>query len=130
MVSFFTSLQGATLILGHATLTKVLISFSLRTPQFLKVDTKTIENNPYYKEFLKAQKNESEYAALLTAVLLYLASIRNDATEAATLAVIGQIGYVWVRTAVGYPKLPSITFALLRYGALMLCTAELYKVAF
>jgi hypothetical protein len=129
MVSF-TSLQAATIILGHATLTKVLISFSLRTPQFLQINNKAVEENPFYQEFLKAQKNESEYAALLTGVLLYLASTGNDATQAATVAVIGQVGYVWVRTAVGYPKLLTITFALVRYGALALCVVELYKAAF
>jgi hypothetical protein len=81
------------------------------------------------KEFQKAQLNESEYAALLMVILPFLSSKGIEASNAATLAVVGQLGYVWTRTLIGYPKLPTITFAIIRYGGLLLATAELWKLA-
>jgi hypothetical protein len=127
------ALQGAAIIAGHATFTKMLLSFTYRTYRFLEWDEKRREQvaaNLTIQEFQKAQINESEYAALLIAPLLYLSSIGRDSLMAATAAVAGQIGYVWIRTMFGYPTIPAITAAVVRYGGLVLLAAELWSVAF
>lgn len=129
----FTFLQGATLVAAHATFTKVLISFTLRTYQYLETDStreSKVQSNFYIQQFQKAQNNESEYAGLLTALLLYLSLQSEEPSTAATLAVVGQIGYVWARTLFGYPKLPAISFAIVRYGGLALLVSELWQIAF
>lgn len=127
------ALQGATLIATHASCTKIFLSFTLRTYQYLETDAsrrEKVESNKYLQQFHKAQLNESEYAALLVAPLLYLAVIGADASQASTIATVGQIGYVWARTFLGYPTLPTITFALVRYGGLALIVAALWNQAF
>jgi hypothetical protein len=128
------ALQGAAIVAAHATFTKMLISFTLRVYQYLEPDKKRkaeLEASPTLQEFQKAQMNESEYAALLTVILLFLSGVNGaEPSNAATLAVVGQVGYVWSRTVIGYPKLPTITFAVIRYGGLFLATAELVKLAF
>lgn len=132
----FNPLQAATLTVAHATLTRVLVSFTLRTYQYLEWNSKrrqNVESITHLQEFQKAQVNESEYAALIAAPLFYLALIGNNSESvkmAATLAVTGQVGYVWMRTAIGYPKLPTIAFAIVRYAGLGLIAAELWNVAF
>mgnify|MGYP005854236803 CR=1 FL=1 len=82
-------------------------------------------------EFHKAQANEVEYTALLTSLLLFF-STRDDVDTdmAPTLAVVGQIGYVWLRTIFGYPGIPAISMALVRYGGLALLSSNLYLLAF
>jgi hypothetical protein len=132
-LSSITALQGAAIVAAHATFTKMLLSFTFRTYQFLEPDKTRrarMESNATIKEFEKAQLNESEYAALFTSILLFLSSKGVEASDAATLAVAGQVGYVWTRTVIGYPKFPTITFAIIRYGGLFLASAELWKLAF
>jgi hypothetical protein len=128
------ALQGAAILAAHATFTKMLLSFTFRVYQYLEPDKKRkaeMESSPTLKEFQKAQLNESEYAALLMVLLIFLSSVNGDeASNAATLSVVGQVGYVWSRTVIGFPKLPTITFAVIRYGGLFLATAELLKLAF
>jgi hypothetical protein len=129
----FTSLQGATIIAAHAAFTKALLSFTLRTYQYFEWDAKrrsSIESNKHIQQFQKAQINESEYAALLVSIFLYLSVTGNDASQAATASVVGQIGYVWMRALVGYPALPTISLAVVRYGGLALAVSELVKAAF
>ena len=133
----FSAMQGAAIIAAHATVTKLLLSFTLRTYQFLETDQKRLKDvtsNYHVQQFEKAQVNESEYAALLVASLLYIGSTTigkgGGGSQGATLAVVGQIGYVWCRTALGYPNVPTITFAVIRYGGLALIVAELWKLAF
>ena len=137
-MSSITTLQGASILAAHATFTKMLISFTYRTYQFLEWDDKRKErvaSNFHLQEFQKAQVNESEYTALFVAILLFLSAATTDteiASNAATrtLAVAGQLGYVWTRTAIGYPKILTITFAVVRYGGLFLAAVELWKLAF
>lgn len=129
----FSSFQAATLIVAHAVFTKALISFTLRTYQYLEWDVKrreSVESSSHLQEFQKAQTNESEYTALATATLLYLSLTGKDAVAASTLVVVGQIGYVWMRTAIGYPKLPTIAFAVVRYAGFALVVQELWSTAF
>eukprot|EP00977_Amphora_coffeiformis_P011338 scaffold2726_cov167-Amphora_coffeaeformis.AAC.16 len=130
----FTALQGATLLTGHALFTKLLLSLTLRVYQFLQPNPKhreSIEKSAYVQQFQKAQANESEYAALLVALLLYFSSHNMvDVSLASTLAVVGQIGYVWTRTFLGYPAIPSITMAVIRYSGLLLLTVALCPLAF
>mmetsp|Transcript_9938 Transcript_9938/g.22203 ORF Transcript_9938/g.22203 Transcript_9938/m.22203 type:complete len:130 (-) Transcript_9938:320-709(-) len=125
------------LAIQHSTLTRVFVSFGLRTAQFLfKGNEKALEpfeNNSYIKELQKAQINESEYAGLIVAMLLFFATKETtDETVAlgTSLAVTGQIGYVWARTALGYPAIPAISMALIRYGGLGLLSYSLYQMAF
>jgi hypothetical protein len=129
----FTSLQGASIIVAHATFTKMLLSFTYRTYQLLEWDEKRkaqVGSNFHLQEFQKAQTNESEYAALLTVLFLFLGMKGIDASNAATLAIVGQVGYVWTRTAIGYPKIPTVTFAVIRYGGLALAASSLWELAF
>jgi uncharacterized Tic20 family protein len=131
----FSTLQGASILAAHATLTKMLLSFTYRTYQFLEWDAKRrqeVADNFNLQEFQKAQINESEYAALLVSILVFLSlSADNDTSSmGATLAVIGQVGYVWMRTLVGYPKIPTITFAVIRYGGLFLLVSKLWNLGF
>ena len=77
---------------------------------------------------------QSEYAALLVALLVYFSTRMHsdkamDVTSASTVAVVGQIGYVWARTILGYPAIPSMTMAMIRYSGLLLLTVALYQVA-
>lgn len=131
----FSAIQGASLIAMHAVATKVLLSFTLRTYQFLESDPKrreAIEKNFQVQQFQAAQKNESEYVGLLVALLLFY-HLRGDDTDmslASTLAVVGQIGYVWTRTLFGYPQIPNILMAVTRYGALVLLCLPLHQLAF
>lgn len=127
------SLQGATLIIAHSLFTKALLSFTLRTYQFLEWDEKRrqrVESNFNVVQLQKAEHNASEYDALIAAPLLFLALQNVDATMGATMSVFGQIGYVWTRTASGYPKIPAITMAVVRYGGLALIVSELWMLAF
>lgn len=135
MMSQLNALQGATVVFGHAVFTRVLLSFTLRTYQFLDLDTKKRQSQieAYFTEYQKAIANEAEYAALIVAPLVYLATTQNPndtITQAATVTAWSQIAYVWVRTAVGYPKLLTIGVAIMRYAGLAMIVAELYKVAF
>ena len=135
-MSFLTTLQGASILAAHATFTKMLLSFTYRTYQFLEWDEKrkaNVARSVHLQDFQKAQLNESEYTALFVAIFLFLAAANKtnqEPSQAATLAVAGQIGYVWSRTFLGYPKILSITFAVIRYGGLLLAVAELWSVAF
>lgn len=134
----FSTLQGASILAAHATLTKILLSFTYRTYQLLEWDDKRrqkVADNMHLQEFQKAQINESEYAALLVSILLFLSSSSaadngTSSSMGATLAVIGQVGYVWMRTLVGYPKIPTITFAVTRYGGLFLLVSALWNLGF
>ena len=129
----FSALQGATLISAHCGLTKLIISFTYRTYNFLGTDKEQIEKfneNFHVKEFQKATANESEFAAFLAAPLFYLALAGVEASQGATLAVLGQVSYVWTRTALGYPCVPTIATAVLRYAGMALTFVELWKVAF
>jgi hypothetical protein len=134
VIMSFTALQAASLIALHATFTKILTSFTLRTYLFLETDAKRkqkVNSNFYIQEFQKAQTNESEYAGLLTMLLLFFATQENvDVSNAATLSVVGQVGYVWTRTLIGYPKIPTITFAIVRYGGLGLLAWALFTHAY
>lgn len=129
-----TALQGASLIASHALATKMLLSFTLRTYQFLEPDPKrreAVETSSYVQNFQKAQANESEYAALLVALLLFFSTQADvDVSAATTMATTSQILYVWTRTAVGYPKGPTIVTAVVRYGGLGLLVSALVKLAF
>ena len=126
------TLQGASLIAGHATLTKILVSCTLRTYQFLETDAdrkEHIESSHFVKEFQKAQLNESEYAALLTTLCLYLSTRGDvDAGLGVTLAVVGQIGYVWSRSLFGYPSYPVATCAMIRFAGLAWLVSGLFTV--
>ncbi|CAB9517722.1 expressed unknown protein [Seminavis robusta] len=131
------ALQGATIVFGHAVFTRVLLSFTLRTYQYLEWDTKRksqIETNAIVKEYQKAISNEGEYAALIVAPLLFLAATTSGGddglSQAATVTAWSQVAYVWVRTAIGYPKVPTIVVAVTRYAGLALIAAEMYKAAF
>ena len=134
MMIYFNAIQGASLIATHGVATKLLLSLTLRVYQFLEPDPKrrqTIENNPHVQRFQAAQRNESEYLGILVALLLfYSTSSSVDVSLASTLAVVGQIGYVWTRTLFGYPKIPAIVMAVTRYSALVLLCLPLYQSAF
>ena len=131
----FNAIQGASIIATHAVATKVLLSFTVRVYQFLQPDPKrreSIESMPVVQRFQKAQMNESEYAGLLVALLFFYHFQGQDemTTLGSTLAVTGQVGYVWARTFLGYPQIPAIAMALTRYGGLALLCWPLLQLAF
>ena len=131
-----TALQGASIIASHALFTKLALSLTLRVYQFLEPDPKrreSIENSHFVQQYQKAQKNESEYAGLLVSLLLFLSANSTEdpvVAMATKLSVVGQIGYVWSRAFLGYPKIPSITMAVVRYGGLALLCWSLHQLAF
>jgi len=129
----FTALQGATLITAHCGMTKMMVSLTYRVYNYIGTDKEAIakfNENFHVKEYRKAIENESEFAAFLAAPLFFLASAGVEASMGATLAVIGQLGYVWTRTALGYPCVPTIATALVRYGGMLLTIYEVWKLAF
>lgn len=130
------ALQGASLILIHDTGVKLLITAGLRIVQWLHPDKELVarwESSSYIQQAAKAQLNEAEYSALLIAPLLFLASSSNTKNEGnlgATLAVLGQVGYFWMRVLTGYPTIPTAGSAAIRYMGLGLICAEIWSVAF
>jgi hypothetical protein len=127
------ALQGATLILVHSLLTKSLLSFTLRTYQYLEWNGKRrerVESNFNVVQLQKADHNATEYNAIIAAPLFFLALQDIDVSMGATMSVVGQIGYVWLRTVFGYPTLPVITMAVIRYGGLALILAKVWTLAF
>lgn len=132
-ITSLTPLQGASLIVSHALFTKLTISLSLRVFQFLEPNAKKrefFESNVFVQQFRSAQANEVEYAAILTALLLFFSTQDVDISLATTLVVMGQIGYVWFRTVFGYPQILTISMALIRYGGTALLAMALHKTAF
>jgi hypothetical protein len=133
----FTYLQGAAIIAAHSTAAKLTVSLGLRTYQFLQPDADkraSLETNRAVQDFCKAQMNDTEYSATLVTLLLFLHSISgpssSEPSTAALLAVTGSVGYVWCRTLLSYPCIPTISFALTRYGGLLLLIKEVWSLAF
>lgn len=134
----FTYLQGAAVIAAHSTAAKLTVSLGLRTYQFLQPDAAeraSFEKSRAVQDFCKAQLNDSEYSATLVTLLLFLHSVSSGASSsepspAALLAVTGSIGYIWCRTLLSYPCIPTISFALIRYGGLLLLIKEVWTLAF
>lgn len=131
-----TYLQAAAIIAGHATFTKALISFTIRSYSLFEKDEERVSrrmSNVYVQEFLKAQLNESEYSALFVSIFLYLHSVNGSdgvGNIAATMAVLGQIGYIWIRIFAGYPSIPLMACVGTRYFGLITAVYELWKLAF
>jgi hypothetical protein len=129
----FTAIQGACLIAVHELGIKFLTTVALRLYNWQGTDRKKVAefmNSDIVKEAEKAQLNSAEYSALLIAPLLFLALKDNSAEWAATLSVVGQVGYYWARLAHGYPSFQPATFATVRYAGLTLICIELWTQAF
>ena len=128
------AIQGAAVIVMHSFVTKFLLSGSLRTYAFLesdKVKVAKAEASAVAQRAQKAQLNEAEYAALLAAPLLFLhLQGQTEPTLAATLATVGQVGYFWTRLVFGYPTVPAVTAAMVRYAGLFLTAKALWEMAF
>jgi hypothetical protein len=124
-------IQAANLLLSHAIFSKMAVSFGVRV--YCAVETDSIKKNKYLnkpvvQEFCKAQLNEAEYAALIIAPLLYLHAVGAKGSHwGATLAVLGQVGYVWARAFVGMPSVPAMVAATVRYAGLILISLELWN---
>ena len=121
--------KAAVIILAHTTLCKVLTTLSYR----LKLtdgstpgeEVKKVKASLAYQRWTSAQLNESEYAPLFFAGLLYLHSQNISAPLTAFGCVFGQIGYFLPRALVGHPHeggpifpAPYVPSALARYAAL------------
>ena len=129
----FTALQGATLIACHDVANKLLTTVGVRVYQWLGTDKEKVarfEKSELVQQAQKAQLNSAEYSAFLITPLLFfhLAGVKVD--RAATLSVIGQVGYYWVRIFFGYPALPTAIMASIRYGGLILLCADMVEMAF
>jgi uncharacterized MAPEG superfamily protein len=105
-LSIVPSGTAATIIVGHALLTKLMMTAMFRLKLTMKSTPKAectkILKSQFYQRVWSAQLNEAEYAPLLTAVLLYLNSEGVAAPLASTLAVGGQVIYFWLRAFVGH----------------------------
>ena len=134
-LSIVPSGTAATIIVGHALLTKLMMTATFRLKLTMKSTPKAectkILKSQFYQRVWSAQLNEAEYAPLLTAVLLYLNSEGVAAPLASTLAVGGQVIYFWLRAFVGHyheggmDPPPYAPFAVVRYVALGLLVQEL-----
>jgi hypothetical protein len=98
-----------------------------------KEEVEKIMTSQFYTRVHSAQLNEAEYAPLFAAGLLFLASKGVDAPYVATGAVVGNVGYYWLRAFVGnaqeggmHPP-PYAPFAIGRYVALGGMAMELWN---
>lgn len=140
LLSVFPSGKAATIIVGHALLTKVLMTALFRrkltggsTPE---AECAKVTKSQFYRRVWSAQLNEAEYASLFAAVLFYLDAKGVAAPLASTLAAGGQVGYYWLRAFVGHSHEggvdppPYVPFAVARYVALGLLVQELRGLTF
>lgn len=126
-------IQAANIILSHSIITKMAVSFGVRVYTAIEPDeTKKSKfmAKPVVQEFCKAQLNEAEYAALIIAPLLYLHAVgARGMNLGATMAVVGQVGYVWSRAYFGFPTPAVACAALVRYSGLILICLEMWNEA-
>ena len=121
-----TALQAATLLTCHDFAVKFAVTGAVRLYSWIAPDsankTKFLESDTK-KELCAAQMNASEYTALLTAPLFYMAAVGEAVNPVgALLTVGGQVAYVWTRTIFGYPTVPVAVSATTRYiGFAVLC---------
>ena len=138
MVFMLRSGLAAAALVGHACLTKLSMTLIFRLKTTMKATPKAevdkITSSTFYKRWHATQLNEAEYAPLLVAALLFLASKGVDAPIASTLAAVGQITYFWLRGLIGHyheggmdppPYVPS---ALARYAGLGMIAFEVFKL--
>jgi len=135
------ALIGAAVIATHSVFIKLFLSLTLRVYQYLNKSNQKkldcIANNKYVMEFQKAQVNESEYAPLIVAILFYLSTVitsdvvsRNNYNVMAggtIFTAAGQILYVWARTLFGYPTIPVVLVAVVRYVGLILLLSQVWS---
>ena len=141
-LSFVTPGLAGTVLLGHTTLTKVMMTALWRGPgskaaklgadNWMQVKDK-LEKDPGYQIMSAVQLNEAEYAGPLIAGLFFLSAKGVDAPIAATLAIFGQVGYYWPRIFMankdnfnnGFPF--YVPGALARYASMGMITYACYK---
>ena len=142
-LDFMTPGLAGTILLGHTTLTKVMMTALWRGPgskaaalgaeNWMQVK-KQLEMQPGYQIMSAVQLNEAEYAGPLCATLFFLSVKGVDAPVACTLAVFGQIGYYWPRIFManeknfnnGYPY--YVPGAIARYVSLGMLTYTCYSL--
>ena len=138
MIWITTSL-AAPLLLGHALLTKALMTvryrLKLTTGSTPKAEIDKTVSSQSYQRMAAAQLNEAEYAPILMGVCLYLASKGVAAPYASTLAVFGQVWYFWLRSFVGHAHEGGIDPPVYapgtacRYIAMGMMAFKLYELA-
>lgn len=138
-VMMISSTLSASLIVGHALITKTLMTALFRlkitsasTP---KAEVEKVKSSQFYQRVHSAQLNEAEYAPLLVGTLLFLSIKGVAAPIASTLSLVGQVGYYWLRAFVGHSHEggmeppPYAPFAIMRYVALGMIAVEIYGLA-
>jgi hypothetical protein len=151
MFFFLNSLQAATLIAMNSFAAKLFITSTVRLYSIVygndpKMMAKS--STTWATHFSKAQLNEAEYAAFIMAPLLFLHFYHNASIDAATnqqlassssssssswmatLATMGQVGYFWTRLTFGFPSVPAVAMAVVRYTGILLICQALYGIAF
>ena len=131
------------LVLGHTTLTKMMMTILWRGPgsaaakmgadNWEAVKDK-LEKIPRYQIMCAVQKNEAEYAPVFCGALFFLAAKGVAAPIASTLAIVGQVAYYWPRWVFADPKTNHnngfpfyVPGALMRYASLIMLTMAIYK---
>uniref|UniRef100_A0A7S2TVB0 Uncharacterized protein n=1 Tax=Lotharella oceanica TaxID=641309 RepID=A0A7S2TVB0_9EUKA len=112
-MDFMTPGLAGALVLGHTTLTKVLMTVMWRGPgskaaqmgadNWMAVEDK-LNEIPLYQIMTKAQLNEAEYAGPLCAALFFCSAKGIDVPIAASLAVFSQMAYYWPRVFLANSK--------------------------
>lgn len=142
-MDFMTAGLAGCIVLGHTTLTKVMMTVFWRGPgskaaqlgadNWMKVEDK-LNDIPLYQIMTKTQLNEAEYAGPLCAALFFCSAKGIKVPIAASLAVFGQIAYFWPRVFLANPKTNSnngfpfyVPGALARYASLGMLTYYIFK---
>jgi hypothetical protein len=133
---------AGTILLGHTTLTKMLMTILFRGPgskaakmgadNWVQVKDK-LQKDPLYEIMSACQLNEAEYAGPFIAALFFLSLNNVEAPIAASLAVFGQVAYYWPRFLFanhdnfnnGFPF--YVPGALARYASLFMLTYACYN---
>lgn len=112
---------AAVLILSSSLLAKMYMSFIVRIPMknMNKKDQNVYLASDEYSFKSKRQLNEAEYSPLFASMLLFMHAQAISCPIAATLAVVGNVGYFWLGILSGKTQLWNTSpFAASRYIAL------------
>mmetsp|Transcript_27159 Transcript_27159/g.47384 ORF Transcript_27159/g.47384 Transcript_27159/m.47384 type:complete len:148 (+) Transcript_27159:127-570(+) len=126
-------------LLAHTFAIKALTTAQFRdkTTGVTKISTaerEKIFKSWYYQRWCAAQLNETEYASVFIAGLLFLHSKGVAAPITSTLCLVGQIWYFWLRALVGHvheggtstPLPPYVPGGVMRYVAFPLLIKGVY----
>jgi uncharacterized MAPEG superfamily protein len=133
MSNYYNAIQGASIVMMNDIAAKFLVTAIVRAYSWLEYNKERkarLMSKGIVERLCKAQMNIAEWSAITIVPLLYFHLTGVDAGIAPTLAVVGNVGYLWCRILVGYPNMVTISFASIRYAGILLIAAQLYSLAF